>query len=128
MSTSTRTPIRLPAATAAADSAAASIHVIDGDGEANLAGQERGRPSLGRIDELVGDEDVVGPGASHDDGFPDRRGAQPERAVLELHARDVRALVVLDMTTEAGMQRRQLGLHEREIGLEDVAIDDERRA
>ena len=126
VSTSTRTPIVEPASTAAADRPSASPGVVDVDEHVGLAGQERGRPPLLGRHELVRDEDVVGARPDHDDRLPDGGGAQAERAVLELQPGDVRALVVLHVAAEPGVEAGQAGLHVREVRAQDVAVHDER--
>jgi hypothetical protein len=92
-----------------------------------LTGQEGCRPALLGIDELVGDEDVVRSCPNHHDRLPDRCGADAERPVLQLEPGDVGALVVLDVATEASMELGQVRLHERQVGDQDVAVDDQCR-
>ena len=84
VSTSTSTPIVLPASDRGGGERLGVVGVVDLDDAGRLAGEERGRASLLRVHELVGDEDVVRAGADHDDRLPDRGRAQPEGAVLQL--------------------------------------------
>ena len=100
--------------------------VIDVDEDIRLPREERRGTTFLRNDELVRDQDVVGAGADHDDRLPDRRSADPERTVLELQAGDVRALVVLDVAAQAGMELGQTRLHVRQVREQHIAIDDER--
>ena len=113
VSTSTRIPSVVPAATAAAERASASPTSSTLTVHVRLARQERGGAALHRVHQLVGDEHVVRAGADHDDRLPDGRGAEAEGAVLELHPGDVRALVVLDVAAQAGVQLGQPRLHVR---------------
>ena len=101
--------------------------VVDVDEDVRLAGQERRRASLLGRHELVRDEHVVRPGADHDDRLPDGRSTQPERTVLQLHPRDVGALVVLDVAPETGVQTRQARLHGRQVPSDLGRLHDERR-
>jgi len=102
-------------------------NVVDVDDHVGLAGQEGGCPPFLRVNELVRDQHVIRPRPNHDDRFPDGGRTQPECAVFELHPGDVRALVVLDMAPQPGVQAGEPGLHVLQVRPQDVAVDYEGR-
>lgn len=101
--------------------------VVDRDGHARLAGEQGEGARLLDADGLVDDEHVVDAGPRHHDGLPDRRTADADRALLDLQAGDVRALVHLDVRPQPRGRAAHAGGHHVEIGPELGEVEQEGR-
>ena len=83
---------------------------------------------LDRSDHLVRDEHVRDPGIEHRAGLPDRRGRQADRARIELHPPERRALVDLRVRPQGGRQIGHATRHLGDVPLDRRQVEEERRS
>jgi hypothetical protein len=79
------------------------------------------------VDHLVRHQDVGEPRRGHRLGLGRRRRRHADRAVLELHPRELRALVRLDVRAEASRQLAEALRHERDVAGRRREVQHERR-
>ena len=90
-------------------------------------GQRHEAHDLGRIDHLVGDEDVVEAGLDHGLRFADRGTREARHRAAQLASRQFGGAMGLDVRSHGLARALQEGRHGRHVRLEDVEVDHERR-
>ena len=83
--------------------------IVDGDHQVSLARELGEGPELVRPGDRVDDEDVIESGPDEDDGLPDSRARQADRARLDLEPGELGALVDLDVRPDLGRQLTRSG-------------------
>ena len=105
------------------------VHVVDADDHLAAAdlGQLRQTVDLGRIADLVRDQDVGDASGDQDLRLGDLLHALPDRAVRDLMPCDIGAFMRLRMRPQPHPVFLHMRRHRREIALECVEIEDEGR-
>jgi hypothetical protein len=103
------------------------VHAVDADAEPDLSGKREQARQFRPSDDLVGEEDIVHPGARHHFGLADLGEREAAGAGRELAAGDLHALVRFAVGAKFDAGVAGVGRPTRDVGVEAVQIDDERR-